>query len=380
MKLIKQMVTILLAVIVIWGGYLLYKKLIMSGGKSGMPHVPQVQEVPVDIYIAKKDTTIPYKLEYPGRLKTYRSIDVIARVNGIVTKRYYNDGDYVVKDSILFDIEDDVYRAKVKQAEASVENQMAILKKAESELKRVKTLYNEKIASQQDYDAALAQYESAAATLKMLQALLDLAKIDLGYTKVRAPISGVLSTRKIDKGGYVQSGMNLVTIQKIDPVYIEFSIPDSDNKRFNIVQLVRAKGIIPTMMLDGKRLTGEVEFIDSVMDQSTATIKVRAVFSNKNNKLLPGDFVRVTLDGFSIKEGVKIPTKALIQNPMGTGVYVVNNGVAEMRSVHVVSEKGDFTIVGQGINNDEKVIVNNFFKLKPGVPVKIDKVLNGESK
>jgi len=150
---------------------------------------------------------------------------------------------------------------------------------------------------------------------------------------------------------------------------------------FNLVSLANAKKITPIILTkDNKTLKGTIEFVDSIIDNKTATIKVRTIFTNKSGYLMPGDFVRIAIDGVTVRNGVKIPTKALIQGPNGTNVYVLRNGVAASVEVRVVAEAGDYSIIGQGLQDKDQVILNNFFKIKPGVPIKINKVYGQESR
>ncbi|MCA1932938.1 MAG: efflux RND transporter periplasmic adaptor subunit [Calditerrivibrio sp.] len=379
MDYLKQFLSIVIAVAILSAGYIFYKKLTTPPSK-GTPQNQMMGAIPVDVYKAKSGVTIPHRLEYPSKTKTYRSIDIIARVSGYVTKINYRDGEFVAKGATIFEIEDGVYAAKVRQAEASVENQRAIVKKAESEFNRIKSLYEEKIASQQDYENVTAQYESSKALLKGFIAQLEMAKIDLGYTKVKSPIYGVLSIRDVEVGSFVQTGKKLVTIQQINPVYAEFSVPDVDNKMYDIVKLVKAGKLKPIVEVKNIKLVGDFDFIDSVIDPNTSTIKMRAVFNNRGNLIMPGDFIRIKIDGVTINEGIKIPTKAIIHTPIGSMVYIVNNGLVEVRNVTVVAEENEYSIVGQGLKDNDNVIINNIIKIRPGAPVSIDKVINGESR
>lgn len=379
MNYLRQIFSIIIAAAILFGGYIFYKKLTTKSVKP-MPQASMMGPVPVDIYTAKAGVTIPHKLEYPSKTKPYRTLEIIARVSGYITKINYRDGEFVNKDAILFEIEDALYAAKVKQAESAVENQSAIVKKAEGEFNRIKKLYEEKIASQQDYENAVAQYESAKALLNGFIAQLEMAKIDFGYTKVKSPISGVLSVRDVEVGSFVQNGKKLVTIQQVNPVYVEFSVPDMDNKKYDIVKLARSGKLKPVIEVKNRKFIGDFDFIDSVIDPNTSTIKMRAVFSNRSNVIMPGDFIRVKIDGLTINEGIKIPTKSIIQTPIGSMVYVVNNEMVEVRNIAVVAEENEYSVVGQGLKDNDNVIVNNIMKIRPGTPVKIDKIVNRESK
>lgn len=175
--------------------------------------------------------------------------------------------------------------------------------------------------------------------------------------------------------------MELVTITNNDKVYIDFSVPLSDykNVKNGLWVLPESGKIDVTISVDGKPVLtkGNVDFIDENIDKNTSTVKMRAIVDNKNNILMPGTFVRIGLNGIVQKNVITIPQKALLQNPLGTVVFVENNGVAGVKPVLIGNESGDkFIVVGGPLQSGDKVIVNNFFRVKAGSPVTVDKIIN----
>ncbi|MCX8084860.1 MAG: efflux RND transporter periplasmic adaptor subunit [Calditerrivibrio sp.] len=375
MKLTKGIISIIFGIIAIglifWG----YKKLITK--PLSMPPQMQIQ-FSVDVYKIDKSKTLEIPIEYPARIVQFSSVNIVSRVSGILLKKHIKDGSFVKKGDLLFSIEPDLYLAKVKQAEGNLEQAKANLIRAKSEFERTKKLYEEKISSQQDYESVLSNYESAKAILKNAEGALEIAKLELSYTKIYSPTDGIAHIKLVDEGNYITPGTHLITINKIDPVYIEFSIPDSDNKKYSIVSSIQ-KGLIKPVISEN-RFVGRFDFVDNLMEATTGTIKVRTIFDNKNNKLIPGDFTRLLLLGLKSNEGVKIPSKAIIQTSSGPIVYVVKNGTIVVKPISIFREEGDFSIVKGDFNDKDDVVVNNLLKIKPGINVKVDRVINQEQK
>lgn len=337
----------------------------------------------VDVYVVPQSSSLPIDLKYPAVIKSYQDVKVYSRILGVLEKQFYTEGQKVQKDQVLFKIEDDVYKAKVDASKASVQMAQATLGNATRSWERIKKLYDSKVVSTEDRDNALATYENAMASLVLAKANLKQAQIDLDYTSVKAPISGIVGLKTTDVGNLVSNNppSELVTISQNDKVYIEFSMPLSDYKNIKSNLWVMPQGNKPSIsvILDGKQIEqkGVVDFIDVNIDQNTSTVKMRAIVDNPNYTLMPGSFIRVTVNDIQEKNVITIPQKALLQNPLGTIVFVEENGVAKPVPVTVGNEAGDKFVVKTGnIKSGDKIIVNNFFKVKAGNPVTVDKVIN----
>jgi len=231
-----------------------------------------------------------------------------------------------------------------KKRRADVGVKEATLKQATRDWERIKTLFAQDAVSQKERDSALSAYESAEASLKASQATLKKATIDFNYTKVKAPISGMTSLNTQDIGSYVGSSsdtMTLTTITQVDPIYVEFSLPDIEllKKRYvmgtgNWNSIAQAKLPVRLVTPDGSTYTkqGTLDFLDNSVDAETSTIKARATFSNPNNILIPGLFVRVNVEGLVYKDAISIPQIALLQDATGSYVYIVKEGKAQQTS------------------------------------------------
>ncbi|OQX54992.1 MAG: hypothetical protein B5M53_04955 [Candidatus Cloacimonas sp. 4484_209] len=354
--------------------------LLVSNGQC-KEHKPQA--IPVDVYRVPKPSSLPVVLEYPARLKSVRKVQVVARVTGTLIKKFYTEGQFVKKGDLLYQIEPDTYQAKVDEAKALLQMREAQLNRARRDWNRIKALYEENAVSQKERDAALSAYEVAKAGTAEAKARLKMAKINLNYTSVKAPISGITGLKCVDVGNLVTNGTPLTTITQINPIYAEFSIPNMDviKEKYCIKNgswKNPAGKIKAVIKINGKRYKemGFVDFIDTNMDIQTSTVKARAVLQNPDSSLMPGEFVRIALHGLVKKHAIMVPQKAILQNPLGTMVFVVDKGKAQAKPVKLGETSGNCYIVEKGLKEGDLVIVNNLFRVKPGMPVKVEKIID----
>lgn len=342
-----------------------------SEGKKGQ-NMAELPPLKVSTYEIKSND-IPVSMEYPAKIKSMQQVNVVARVNGILEKKNFTEGSYVKEGEILYQIDSTRYEASMQEALADVEIKTATLKQATREWERVKTLFEQDSTSQKERDSALSAFEMAQASLKASQANLKKTQIDLGYTKVKAPISGLTSLNTQDIGSYVGSSaesMNLITITQINPIYVEFSIPDIElfKKRFILNNVAHTKLPVTINFTDGFEYEqkGTLDFIDSFVDNETSTVKARATFTNLKNDLIPGLFVRVKIDGLVYKNAINIPQSSLLQDATGTFVYVAKENQAIKVPVKIGNIVKDTYIIDSGLNVGDIVITNNLTKLKSG--------------
>lgn len=351
-----------------------------EGDKKAAAGMPAMPPLPVTTFkVVAQD--VPVSLEYPAKVKSMQQVGIVARVSGVLEKKYFTEGSYVKAGDTLYQIDSDRYAALMQEAVADVGVKEATLKQATRDWERTKVLFDQDAVSQKERDAALSAYETAGASLKASQAALKKATIDFNYTKVKATISGMTSLNTQDIGSYVGSSadtMTLTTITQTDPIYVEFSLPDIDllKKRYvmnngNWNTLAQAKLPVGLSTPDGAKYAkeGTLDFIDSYVDSETSTIKARATFSNPNNILIPGLFVRVNVEGLVYKDAISIPQKALLQEAIGSFVYVVKEGKAAKVSVKAGTVHNDTYIIESGLNAGDVVITNNLTKLRPGSAV-----------
>ena len=338
-----------------------------------------ISEIPLEVNTYEvKLNDIPVSMEYPAKIKSMQQVNVVAKVNGTLEKKNFTEGNFVKKEEVLYQIDSTRYEAFLQEALADVQMKTATLKQATREWERVKILFEQDSTSQKEKDSALSAYETAQASLKASQANLKKAQIDLGYTKVKAPISGFTSLNKQDLGSYIGStneSMILTTITQTNPIYVEFSLPDIEflKKRFimndgNWNNISQTKLPVSIIFSDGLiyEEKGTLDFIDSFVDNETSTVKARATFENSKKELIPGLFVKIKIDGLIYKNAISIPQTSLLQDTTGTFVYIVKDNQAIRTPVKIENISKDTYIISDGLNEGDIVITNNLTKLKSG--------------
>ncbi|MDD2384308.1 MAG: efflux RND transporter periplasmic adaptor subunit [Sulfurospirillaceae bacterium] len=348
---------------------------------------PKMPAPKADAYIVPSAQSLPIMLKYPAEIKSQQNVKVVARVTGVLQEKYFTEGQNVKAGDLLYKIEDTIYKAKVDAANASVKMNDATLANATRNWERTKTLYANKAISQEKRDAALAAFDEATAALSLAKAQLHQAQIDLDYTKVKAPISGTTGMKKVDIGDFVSaaSATSLVEITQNAKVFVEFSMPLSDytNIKSKLWALPENGKLHAAIEVDNKPTTkvGIVDFMDANVNKDTGTVKMRAIVENADSVLLPGSFVRVVLNDIVQKNVITIPQKAVLQNPLGKIVFIEANGHVGVKPVVLGNETGDkYIVMGGPLQSGDKVIINNFFRLKPGGEVLIDKTINEQGK
>ena len=362
-----------LAVAVFFTGCLddlnIFKKDKAQAAASAMPPAQ------VDVVVAKKGD-YPMSFNYPARIQSEQDVIIKPKVSGTLLKQNFKAGDTVKEGQVLFVIDPEKYQATYESSKASIAQAEANLKNAKNEMERVKKLFAQKALSQKDYDSALATYESADATLKSAVASTKSAKLDLGYTNVTAPFSGMVGENLVDVGAYIAAGSTeLVRLTKIDPIDVRFYISDIDelNRAKNIDQnsweQINKEAILT---VDGQNFEGKVKFIDSTVDVNSGGVLAKAEFENKDGKLLPGVFARISMNGFVQKDSFAIPQVAILQDTVSPYVYLVKDGKVVKKSIKIIYQTVTEAYVKEGLEEGDVIILNNFKKIGPGSSVQPD--------
>ena len=345
------------------------------GGPGGFPP-------PVVTVTSVEPRDLPVAYEYPAQTAGYREVEVRARVTGILERRNYREGAVVKQGQSLFTIDPEPFRVALARAEADVAVAEARVAQARRDVQRLKPVIEARAISQKEYDDAASAQQIAEAELKSARARVNEAKLNLQYTRVEAPISGVTSRSVVSEGTLV-SGPNvlLTTVTQTDPVYVIFGIPDREYLalrrdveagRLKLPEQRRFKAQVK--LADGRPYAhaGVVNFTDVRVNPQTGTIEARAEFPNPDNALRTGEFVRIVLEGAVRPGAIVIPQRAVLDGPKGKFVYVVTaDDKAEARPVEVGEWSGEGWIINAGIQTGERVIVDGVLKLGPGAPVKI---------
>ena len=333
----------------------------------------------VDIFVAQK-ADVPISFDYTATVTSNQDVIIYPKVSGTIIKQFFKPGDKVKAGEKLFLIDPEKYQASYDSLDAAVGVANANLKNAETEFKRISALYKKNAVSQKDYDAAVAAYDIANATLVSAKATLKNAKIDLGYTNIVAPFDGVVGDNKVDVGSLVvASQTQLVRLTKINPIEADFYIADVDNlsRKTNLDngawQQLNSEAVLN---LNNENFTGKVTFIDNVVNTATGSVLAKASFDNSEGKILPGAFGHIKMSGFVQKSAFNIPQVALQQSATNTYVLVVKDGKVSQKNVKTSYQTKDMVVVTEGLEEGDKIIVNNFLKIGVGAPVETDKDLS----
>ena len=330
--------------------------------------------------------------EYVGRIRAQQFVEIRARVEGYLEEMLFEEGTYIKKDQVLFVIDPKLYKACVDGARAQLQKDKALELKAKRDLDRIRPLFEQNAASQLDLDNAIASYESAVSAVIMSEADLAQAELALGYTTVRSPISGYISERNVDIGTLVGPGGKslLATIVKSDTVRVDFSMTALDylrskERNVNLGHQDPTRGWNPyiTVTLADDSVypyEGLVDFADPQVDPQTGTFSVRAEMPNPDHVLLPGQFTKVKLL-LDVREGaVVVPSKAVIIEKGGAFIYVIRpDNVAERRFIELGPETDNMMIVERGLIPGERIVVEGYHKLMPGMTVEIVEPVAGET-
>ena len=335
----------------------------------------------VDIFTAQK-TDIPISFDYTATVTSSQDVIIYPKVGGTIIKQFFKPGDKVKAGEKLFLIDPEKYQASYDSLDASVGVANANLKNAETEFKRISALYKKNAVSQKDYDAAVAAYDIANANLVSAKANLKNAKIDLGYTTITAPFNGVVGDNQVDVGSLVIANQTkLVRLTKINPIEAEFYIADVDNltRKTNLDngswQQLNSDAVLS---VNGENFNGKVNFIDSVVNTATGSVLVKASFDNSEGKILPGAFGHIKMSGFVQRNAFNIPQVALQQSATNSYVLVVKDGKVSQKNVKTGYQTKNMVAVTEGLEEGDKIIVNNFLKIGVGAPVETDKDLSAE--
>ncbi len=327
-----------------------------------------------------------YETQSAGRIDAKYSVDVVARINGWLQKRFFDEGAEIKKGQTLFLIEPDEYQIAVKNAEAGVKRSQAALINSEKDLQRAQELIKKDYVSKSYYDDALSLRDQNKAALESAKAQLANAKLNLSYTKITSPIDGKIGKIIITEGNLVnaQSGP-LAKIVSMKPIYVYFSLKSSEFLKFkksdNSADLSNTD--ITIKLADGSiyKEKGKIEFIDNTVNETTGTISLRATFKNADELLVPGDFVRVFIKSNEPKSVLMIPQSAAMDDSNGYYVWSINeDNKTERKNIKVSDEINKNWVVTEGLTENDVVVGKGIQSIRmPGQVVK-PMPLNTENK
>jgi membrane fusion protein (multidrug efflux system) len=318
---------------------------------------------------------VPIAVEAVGQIEGSKEVEVRARVSGIVLKRLYNEGDLLRAGAPMFKIDPAPYEIALAQAQAQLAQERARNEQSRRESTRLKQLAAEKAISQKEFDDASSNLKLSDATLQAAQANVRQAELNLSYTDVTAPVSGVSGRAVRSEGSLITAGADslLTTISQVDPIWVRFSLSESDLAKLPQRRLVRGTQVEVGLVLpDGTRYPGKgrLNFAATQIDTRLGTQQLRAEFDNAKGQLLPGQFVRVQLVAGQRDNVFLVPQTAVMEAEAGYMLFVLDKeGKAALRPVQLGDWIGSDWMVLGGLAAGDRVIVDNLLKLRPGVAV-----------
>ncbi|MFG1229162.1 efflux RND transporter periplasmic adaptor subunit [Xanthobacter wiegelii] len=344
--------------------------------QQGAPPPPQVTVAnPTSANVTDTD-------EYVGRFVAIDEVNVRARVSGYLDKIDFVDGQLVKEGDVLFTIDQRPFKIAVDQAQANLAQAKANLDFTKADLERARTLLEDKTSnaiSKQAFDQRTQAERTAAAIVQSQEAQVRSAQLDLGFTEVKAPVSGKIGDRRVSVGNYVTGGTGgtptlLAVIVSTDPIRFEFTIDEA-----SLLRLTRRQGgtdfkgePVTLRLIDDKDFVhkGKLDFLNNVVDRETGTIRGRAVFDNKDGLFRPGMFARLRLQSSDPYQALVVPDVAIGTEQVKKFVYVVGpeNKVSQ-KFVTLGPLQGDMRVIREGLGPDDKVVVNGLMRVRPGVTV-----------
>ncbi|MFW6126924.1 MAG: efflux RND transporter periplasmic adaptor subunit [Thermodesulfobacteriota bacterium] len=333
-------------------------------------YLPQVTVAPV------RQQTVPAYLDFVGNLKAVQEVEIRARVEGYLTKRAFQDGADVNRGDLLFVIQPQEYQAELERAQAQLAKDRAALSYARSQVRRYTPLVKQDLAPEDTLDNWRTTVQEREGAVKADLAAIKLARLNLSYSTIRAPISGRIGRRLVDVGNLVGADEEtlLATIVQMDPIYVYFN--PSERLLPRIFSQNRSGPLQVKLTLSGGSdypHLGKVDFIDNRVDPQTATITVRAVVPNPDKILIPGQYANVRLLLGENPDALLVPERAVGTDQRGSYVFVLGpDNKVEQRYVQIGAlYPGKLLLIESGLKPGEKIVVEGLQRLRPGIEVEV---------
>jgi membrane fusion protein, multidrug efflux system len=363
-------VTLLLVAVVV-AGYFLLTRLVGSHSTSASAAVHP--GVPVSATAVARGDLNRY-LTAIGTVTAFNTVTVKTRVDGQIVRVAFKEGQTMHQGDLLVEIDPRPYQATLEQAEGQLAKDEATLANARITLERDRALFQQGVIAAQDFDNQQSLVGQSAGAVASDRANIAAAKVQVAYTRITSPITGRIGLRLVDQGNIVHAtdATGLAVITQLQPIAVDFSIPEDNLPQ--IIKDMRQGQELPADAFDRELktqlATGTLETFDSQIDQTTGTIKLKAVFSNSDYSLFPNQFVNIKLLVDTLRDTLLVPAAAVQRNPLGTFVYVVKrDNTVEVRTVAVAASQGDMIALSSGLAAGEMVVTDGLDKLQAGTKV-----------
>jgi multidrug efflux system membrane fusion protein len=364
------------------GGYIIFARVDGRAPAAETSALARQATVPVEVATARTGDLDHYVTAL-GSVTAFYTVTLIPRIAGQVMQVGFKEGQYVQKGQFLIQIDPRPYQVQLEQAMGQLAKDHATLQIDTLTLERYRLLFQQKVIARQQYDQQAATVKEDQATIVSDQAAADTVKLNLVYCRITSPIDGRIGLRLVDPGNYVQpTSTGLAVITQLQPISVVFTIPED-----NLEQVIDAMHGDSKLVVDAydrsfKTMisSGILTTLDNQIDQTTGTVKLKAVFNNLDNKLFPNQFVNVRMLTSTDRDAVLIPVAALQRNPQGTFVYVVKpDHSVETRSVTPGAIQGGQIAIAKGLNAGEMVVTNGIDRLHQGSKIILQMAQNTPS-
>jgi multidrug efflux system membrane fusion protein len=340
---------------------------------SGGPRAP----APAVTVAVAGQQQIPLQISAIGNAQPYRSVQIKSMVDGQIDKVLLTQGEDVRAGQLLFELDKRPFQAALAQAQAKLSQDEATAANSKAQASRATSLFQQGILAAQDAQASEAQAKANDAAVQADKAAVETAKLNLGYTEIRAPISGRAGAILINLGNLVKANDTnpLTTVNQIQPLYVSFNVPETD------LGAIRTKGVghfqvHASLQNDPNKEVGTLTFVDNTVDATTGTIRLMATFPNRNERLWPGAFVNVTMQVGMNSHAVVVPAAAVQTGPQNKYVYVIQfDGTAVMRTVQTSQTYGQLAVIASGVNPGDRVVVDGQIRVVPSHKVNVTKTV-----
>lgn len=350
-----------------------------SGGKKELPQ--QKMAVPVTAAIAVQKT-VPVQLQAIGNVEAYASVSVKSQLGGQLTKVHFREGQDVNRGAALFTIDPRPFEAALRQAEAALAKDSAQMENARQETRRYEELSQKGYVSQSQYDQMRTNSDALEAVVRADRALVENAKVQLGYCFIYSPISGRTGSLLANEGNIIKANADtpMVVINQIQPVYVNFSLPEqylSEVRKHMAAGKIKVDAVIAKE--EAQPVPGILTFVDNAVDSATGTLRFKGTFANMERRLWPGQFVRVVVILAEQPDAVTVPSQAVQTGQQGQFVYAVKKDLTvESRPVVVDRMFNGEAIIAKGVEAGERVVTDGQLRLVPGAKVEIKNAGEGK--
>nr|WP_313569249.1 efflux RND transporter periplasmic adaptor subunit [Pantoea dispersa] len=364
---------------------MIFNRIMLAGlamiiaGCDQKPNVPTGNAATEVGVVTLKAEPVTLYSNLTGRVTASMVSDVRPQVDGIIKKRLFREGDEVKEGQILYQIDPASYQASYDQAVAQLNNAIAVVKSSKLKAERYAALLKEKGVSRQDADDAQATYQQNVASVAQYRAAAESARISLGYTQIKAPISGRIGISSVTPGALVTASQTdaLATIRALDPIYVDLTQSSTQLLKLRKQQATGQKtDTVPvTVMLeDGTKYpqTGRLELTEVAVDESTGTVTLRAIFPNPEHELLPGMYVRATVSNGVKNDGILAPQQGITRDAKGNATALVVGKENKVESRELTTDRviGNKWLVTKGLSAGDKLIIEGTGKVQAGMEVK----------